>query len=239
MTTKRKAMSVIDFLKEKSDRLAKNRTEFVELIQPQLRGYFNEIFESARNNPWMNWALDQKILTSGSDAQQSSEEQDQRWLHDNNPQALAMLEDLSASLNKIVYVGQWMDIDQDRINQFAVVTEDQQWIHTDPERAAVESPFRGTIAHGFLTLSLLPKLTNAVDPNQPPYPGAKMVVNMGLNQVRFPYPLKTGSRIRATKKIIAANPVRRGLEVTEEITVEIENCRRPACIAQTLMLLVY
>lgn len=229
-------MSVIDFLKEKSDRLAKNRDEIVELIQPQLRGYFNEMFQSARNSPWMNWALDQKILTSGSDAQETINE---RWLHDNNADARAMLEHLSASLGSVIYTGQWMTIEQDRINQFAQVTEDQQWIHTDPERAQVESPFRGTIAHGFLTLSLLPKLTNAVDPNQPPYPGAKMVVNMGLNQVRFPYPLKTGSKVRATKKIIAANPVRRGLEVTEEITVEIENCRRPACVAQTLMLLVY
>ena len=232
-------MSVIDFLKEKSDRLAKNRDEIVELIQPQLRGYFNEMFQSARNNPWMNWALDQKILTSGSDAQETNAAVNDHWLHDSNPNALAMLEQLSASLGTVVYIGQWMSIEQDRINQFAQVTEDQQWIHTDPDRAKVESPFRGTIAHGFLTLSLLPKLTNAVDPDRPPYPGAKMVVNMGLNQVRFPYPLKSGSKVRATKKIIAANPVRRGLEVTEEITVEIENCRRPACVAQTLMLLVY
>ncbi|MFQ3229624.1 MaoC family dehydratase [Reinekea sp.] len=229
-------MSVIDFLKEKSDRLAKNRDEIVELIQPQLRGYFNEIFQSAKNSPWMNWALDQKILTSGSDAQETIND---RWLHDNNADALAMLEKLSSDLDSIVYTGQWMAVEQDRINQFAEVTEDQQWIHTDPERAKVESPFRGTIAHGFLTLSLLPKLTNAVDPDQPPYPGAKMVVNMGLNQVRFPYPLKAGSHVRATKKIIAVTPVRRGLEVTEEITVEIENCRRPACVAQTLLLLVY
>ena len=229
-------MSVIDFLKEKSDRLAKNKDEIVELIQPQLRGYFNEIFQSARNNPWVNWSLDQKLLTSGSD---TATTQSDRWIHESNDNAVAMLKNLSNSLGSVIYTGNWMSVEQERINQFAEVTEDQQWIHTDPERAQAESPFKCTIAHGFLTLSLLPKLTNAVDPERPPYPGAKMVVNMGLNQVRFPYPLKAGANIRATKKIISVTPVRRGLEVTEEITVEIENCRRPACVAQTLLLLVY
>lgn len=132
-----------------------------------------------------------------------------------------------------------MQIGQDRINQFAEVTEDRQWIHTDPERAKRESPFKGTIAHGFLTLSMIPLLTNAVDPENPPYEGAKMVVNLGLNEVRFPYPLKSGSRVRASKKIVGVEVVRRGLEVTEEITVEIENTRRPACVAQAVIRLVY
>jgi acyl dehydratase len=150
-----------------------------------------------------------------------------------------MRKQLLNQLGEDVYEGKWLTLEQDRINAFANVTEDHQWIHTDPVRAEQESPFRATIAHGFLTLSMLPMLTDSVDPAKPPYPGAKMVVNLGLNKVRFPYPLKAGSRIRATKKIVAVEVVRRGLEVTEEITVNIEHTGRPACIAETVVRLVY
>ena len=105
-----------------------------------------------------------------------------------------------------------------------------QWIHTDPERAATESPFKTTIAHGFLTLALLPKLTDSVDPSIATYPTAKMVVNVGLNQVRFLYPVKVGNRVRAKSTLIKVTPVRKGLEVEREIKVEIEGIRRPACV---------
>lgn len=222
-------MSVIDLLKEKKERLSKNQAEFRELIAPQWREYWNELWQSARNHQWVNWVLDQE-------AKIAEEEETGECA---TPEAEAMRQQLLGQLDTVVYVGEWATIEQDRINRFAEVTEDRQWIHTDPERAAAESPFKGTIAHGFLTLSLIPRLTNAVDPKNPPYKGAKMVVNMGLNQVRFPYPLKAGRRVRATKKIIGVRAVRRGLEVTEEITVEIENSRRPACVAQTLVRLVY
>ncbi|EAR08221.1 MaoC family dehydratase [Reinekea blandensis] len=229
-------MSVIDFLKEKSDRLAKNRDELFELLNPQFREYFAEAMNHARNSQWLSWALDQKKITAGSDTTGQSAEQ---WPLATNSAANSMLQTLSASLNETVYVGEWMTVSQEQIDAFASVTDDHQWIHTDPERANAESPFRSTIAHGFLTLSLIPKLTNAVNADTPPYPGAKMVVNMGLNQVRYPYPVKVNSRIRATKKVIEVTPVRRGLEVTEEITVEIEGCRRPGCVAHTVMLLMY
>jgi acyl dehydratase len=228
-------MNVIDFLKEKSDRLARNRIELMDLLNPQMRGYFNEAVNNARNNQWLAWVLDQKKLTMGSDTTEHKTE----WALVNHSAARNMLQEITNQLDEIVYVGQWMEVDQARIDRFAEVTEDHQWIHTDPERSAKESPFRTTVAHGFLTLSLLPKLVNAVNPESPPYPGAKMVVNMGLNKVRYPYPVKVGSKLRATKKVINVTPVRRGLEVTEEITVEIEGCRRPACVAETLMLLVF
>lgn len=225
-------MSVIDFLKEKSDRLAKNRDELFDLLNPQFREYFAEAMNNARNSQWLSWALDQKKITA-------SGESTEQWPLANNSAANAMLQTLMAQLHETVYVGDWMTVTQEQINAFAEVTDDHQWIHTDTERANAESPFRSTIAHGFLTLSLIPKLTNAVNADEPPYPGAKMVVNMGLNQVRYPYPVKVNSRIRASKKVISVTPVRRGLEVTEEITVEIDGCRRPGCVAHTVMMLMY
>ncbi|WP_320821816.1 MaoC family dehydratase [Reinekea sp.] len=228
-------MNVIDLLKEKSDRLAKNRAELMELVNPQVRGYFNDAINNARNNQWLGWVLDQTKLGAGSETQQGAH----AWPEKMGSDAQEMLQQLSAQMNQVTLVGEWLTVDQERINRFAEVTDDHQWIHTDVERAKEHSPFGGTIAHGFLTLALLPKLIGAVNPDTPPYPGAKMVVNLGLNQVRYPYPVKTGSRLRASKKVIHVALVRRGLEVTEEITVEIQGCRRPACVAQTLMLLVF
>ena len=228
-------MNVIDFLKEKSDRIARNRLELLEMFNPQVKDYFNEAMNNARNHQWLSWALDQKKIASGSDATEDSD----AWPLVNHSAARHTLQEITEKLNEVTFVGEWLKIEQDRIDQFANVTDDSQWIHTDPEKSASESPFKTTIAHGFLTLSLIPKLTGAVDPETPPYPGAKMVINMGMNKVRYPYPVKVGSNIRATKKVIDVTPVRRGLEVTEEITIEIEGCRRPACIAQTLVMLVF
>jgi acyl dehydratase len=228
-------MSVIDFLKEKSDRLAKSRDEFIDGLNPSVRGYVNEALNLARNSQWFGWIMDQKQMTSGSDSNAS----EQSWALENNRFAQEALAKISASIGEVTYVSDWLTIDQDRINRFAEVTEDHQWIHTDPERATTESPFRTTIAHGFLTLSMIPKLIGAVDADQTPQTNAKMIVNIGMNRVRYPYPVKVDSRIRASKKVVEVTPVRRGLEVTEEITIEIEGCRRPACVAETVLMLVF
>ena len=228
-------MNVIDLLKAKSDRLAKSRDEFIEGLNPSVRGYVNEALNLARNSQWFGWIMDQKQLTSGSDNDGS----EQQWPLANNRSAQEALASISATLGDVTYVSDWVTIDQERINQFAEVTDDHQWIHTDPARAATESPFRTTIAHGFLTLSMIPKLIGAVDTQQPSKINAKMIVNIGLNRVRYPYPVKVNSRIRATKKVINVVPVRRGLEVTEEITVELEGYRRPACVAETVLMLVF
>ena len=124
---------------------------------------------------------------------------------------------------------------QERINQFGQVTEDMQWIHTDPERAESESPFKTTIAHGFLTLAMLPKLTDSVDPDHSLFPTAKMVVNIGLNQVRFPYPVKADSRVRAVSRLSKITPIRKGLEIEREIKVEIEGVRRPGAVVVSVI----
>ena len=129
-----------------------------------------------------------------------------------------------------VAVSDWLTITQAQIQLFADATGDQQWIHTDPERAA-KGPFGAPIAHGFLTLSLLPRFfeeTFAIE-------GAKMGVNYGLNKVRFPAPVPVGSRLRAHIKLLAAEPVQPdGMQMTWGVTVEREGSDKPVCVAESL-----
>lgn len=136
-------------------------------------------------------------------------------------------------------IGEWFTINQKSIDRFAAVTGDQQWIHTDPQRAADESPFKSTVAHGFLTLSLIPLLTDSVDPHNNPYPEAKMVVNTGLQEVRFLAPVKPGNRIRASSKITELRSARRAIELVREVTIEIEHSKRPACVASLVLRLYF
>lgn len=150
-----------------------------------------------------------------------------------------MYQSLVKKMNTETFSGEWHLVGQECIDQFAEVTGDNQWIHTDPERAAKESPFKSTIAHGFLTLSLIPKLTNSVDLNNNPYPEAKMVINFGLNQVRFPYPIKAGTRVRASIKLINLIPMKRSIEVVNEVSIEVENSKRLACVAETVLRLYF
>ena len=148
---------------------------------------------------------------------------------------VALHQRLQLSLGEENFVGEWFDIDQHCIDQFAAVTGDHQWIHTDPKRAALESPFKKTIAHGFLTLSLIPHLTDTVNPEKNDYPEARLVVNYGMNKVIFPAPVRAGKRIRARTRIIDIKSMRRGLELVREVTIEIENTKRPACIAEMIL----
>ncbi|MGL5974960.1 MAG: MaoC family dehydratase, partial [Aeromonas sobria] len=141
---------------------------------------------------------------------------------------------LQARVGEETHVGEWLYISQQMIDQFAAATGDNQWIHTNPERAAAESPFKTTIAHGFLTLSLLPQLTGSVDEATPEFPTARMVVNFGLDQVRFPYPIKVDSNIRARTKLARVTPIKGGLELLKEIKVEIEGIRRPGCVIESV-----
>ena len=130
--------------------------------------------------------------------------------------------------------GEWRVVDQDRVNLFADATDDHQWIHVDPARAAAESPFGGPVAHGFLTLSLLPALTDGLlDVG-----GTAMVVNYGLDRVRFLQPVLAGSRVRATTVVEGVEPTAQGVRVASTVTVEIEGAPRPALIAQTIALYV-
>ena len=150
-----------------------------------------------------------------------------------NPSA-KLLAFLQPQIGQEIHVGPWLTIDQQRIDKFAEVSGDLQWIHTDPQRAASESPYGATIAHGYLTLSLLPLLTESNHPDffQKNYPGMKYRVNYGLNRVRFPAPVKVGAKIRARTEIQAAEEVNTAVQICYLIRVEIEGEEKPACIAE-------
>ncbi len=145
------------------------------------------------------------------------------------------LADLQSKVGTETYVGAWLTIDQSRIDAFAAATLDNQWIHVDVERARRESPFGGPVAHGYLTLSLLPHLMGRVNAEKPLYPGIKLSVNYGLNRVRFPHPVVAGSRIRARTELISVEEVAGdGLQLVSKVTVEIEGAAKPACVAETV-----
>ncbi len=136
-----------------------------------------------------------------------------------------------------IAAGAWLTIDQARIDLFAEATGDHQWIHVDCERAAHESPYKSTIAHGFLTLSLLPFLTQSNTPHffSTNYPGMRYRVNYGLNKVRFPAAVRPGDRIRARTGIVSCTLLDTCLEITYLLTVDIDGQPKPACIAEQLV----
>jgi acyl dehydratase len=123
----------------------------------------------------------------------------------------------------------WHVITQEQINLFAEATGDHQWIHVDPDRAA-QGPFGTTIAHGYLTLALIPMLFTEVSRVD----GARMGVNYGLNKVRFPAPVPVGSKVRGGVLLKSVEDVPGGVQVINEVTIEIEGSEKPACIAETV-----
>ncbi|WP_156913751.1 MaoC family dehydratase [Brevibacterium album] len=127
----------------------------------------------------------------------------------------------------------WFAVDQDRVNLFADATGDHQWIHIDEEKAAA-GPFGGTIAHGFLTLSLLPVLGAQVTD----VTGMKMKINYGLNKVRFPNPVRVGSKVRDVVTLKEVVRKSSGVQVVMDHVIEIEGQDRPACIAEAVTLMV-
>jgi len=145
-----------------------------------------------------------------------------------------LMAELRSQIGQEPSVGPWLQIDQARIDAFAAATGDQQWIHVDVERAQRESPYGGTVAHGFLTLALLPYLTGSNRPEflRQHYPGMRYRVNYGLDRVRFPAPVRAGERIRARMALQSVEPAGNGLQLVYLLTVEIENGDRPACVAE-------
>lgn len=122
----------------------------------------------------------------------------------------------------------WVEVPQERIDQFAEATGDHQWIHVDPDRAK-DGPFGTTIAHGYLTLSLLPAMSYEVVPRDP---SAKMGINYGLNRVRFPSPVPVGSRVRSTFRVDQVDTADWGAQVTMTATIEREGGEKPVCVAE-------
>jgi len=150
--------------------------------------------------------------------------------------SLESVDAVRASIGVEAGVGEWLTITQERINAFADLSEDWQWIHVDVERAQRESPFHTTIAHGFLTVALLTKLVQeAVDIRIP----CKLLINYGFNKVRFPSPVPAGSKIRAHVTPNAVSEVAGGLEIAWGIVVEIEGQGKPAVAAEWLLRLYF
>jgi acyl dehydratase len=141
------------------------------------------------------------------------------------------LQDLAACVGQEVAVSDWITITQEQVNQFAEATGDHQWIHVDVERAKA-GPFGAPIAHGFLTLSLLPKFfdtaLHVVE--------SRMGVNYGLNRVRFMAPVPVGSRLRARMKLVSSEAIdNQGLQMVWETTIELEGTGKPACVAESVV----
>ena len=132
-----------------------------------------------------------------------------------------------------VGVSDWVEITQDRIDKFADATGDHQWIHIDVERAKTQMPGGKTIAHGYLTLSLIPWLTGGFLHIE----GVTRGINYGSDKVRFTNMVPVGSRVRARAKLLAAEPKAGGLQMRNEVTIEIEGQQRPACVAETITII--
>ena len=137
------------------------------------------------------------------------------------------VEEIESAAGQEIGVSEWIQINQSRVNQFADATGDHQWIHVDPERAKKESPFGGPIAHGYLTLSLIPSLM----PQIIEITGFRMGVNYGTEKVRFPSPVPVGSRVRAGATLEAATPFDGGITMNLGVTMEIESGTKPAMVA--------
>ncbi len=138
-------------------------------------------------------------------------------------------------------VSDWLVVDQPRINMFADATLDRQFIHVDPEMAAKVSPYKVTIAHGFLTLSLIPYLSSGISPKDPAaYEGMMMGINYGLDKVRFPNPVKVNSRVRVRKQLMSAELIPPNtIQLKQKMTVEIEGEAKPGCVAEMLSRFIY
>ena len=146
-------------------------------------------------------------------------------------QTFQTIAELAACVGQEVAVSDWLLITQQQVDLFAEATGDHQWIHVDPERAA-KGPFGGPIAHGFLTLSMIPKFFESSFE----IVGSRMGVNYGLNKVRFTSPVPVGSRLRARMKLLASQPIDSdGVQMTWEVTVEREGSSKPVCVAESLV----
>lgn len=149
------------------------------------------------------------------------------------PRTIEGVEGLKALIGQEIGTSDWFTVDQERVNAFADATLDHQWIHIDEQRAAT-GPFGTTVAHGFLTLSLLPMFGEQIMN----VTGMKVKINYGLNKVRFPSPVPVGSRLRDTATLSEVTEKASGVQVVVTHVIEIEGADRPACIAETVGVMV-
>src|SRR5262245_45094961 len=139
------------------------------------------------------------------------------------------IDEVKAAVGQHLGYSDWLEITQERIDQFAEATGDRQWIHVDPERAK-DGPFGATIAHGYLTLAL----SNYFLPQIVSVEGISMGVNYGVNKVRFPAPVPVGSKVRAGVELASVEDVKGGIQTTMVVTIELEGSDRPACVIEAV-----
>lgn len=155
------------------------------------------------------------------------------------PKAKTFYNEWKDRIGNETYLGDWFLVDQECIDQFAEATGDQQWIHVDVGRARKESPFRTTIAHGYLILSLLPRISGTTNSENATYSGARLIVNSGLNKAEFLYPVKVNTRIRARISLKSLTPQKRSIILVNTIEIELEKPNRLVCLAETVIKLYF
>ena len=143
------------------------------------------------------------------------------------------VKELAGAVGEHLGYSDWLTVTQDRVDLFAEATGDHQWIHVDPDRAK-QGPFGGTIAHGYLTLSLIPSLSQQLYAVE----GLRMGINYGSNKVRFPAPLPVGSSVRAGAELVSVSETAQGYQAVVRVTVEAQGVPKPVCVAETVVLLV-
>ena len=223
-------MDVFEFIKEKRSDLKENTEQYRAILEPKFRSLSDQIstkITNTLNNPWISNLI--PVETSSFFNQKHTIP---------NKMIKSAYDRINAKMGEEIFIGEWEMIDQERINNFANVTGDKQWIHINPEKAELESPFKSTIAHGFLTLAMIPQLTNRLQ-SKDLYSDSKLIVNYGLNQVRFPYPVRSNSRISGRVKLISAIPLKKSIEVVNQISIEVEGKKRFGCVADTVLRLYY
>ncbi|WP_075187920.1 MaoC family dehydratase [Teredinibacter haidensis] len=215
-------MKLVALLKEKSQQIQLSNGEFIKRFEPQvreLRESFNQSVSNSFASAWFS-----RLLAVANEEE-----------HINLPpipEVLALKDRLTGKLGAEIHISGWHTVTQACIDGFAEVTGDHQWIHVDECRAKVESPYKSTVAHGFLILSLLPRLRGLDSYAKEHYAQAKLVVNCGLNNVKFLSPVKPGNPIRSRTFLRALQANKRSLDVTEEVIVEVGNGARRACTVE-------
>jgi acyl dehydratase len=148
---------------------------------------------------------------------------------------IAGLAELQSLVGQTLGTSDWLDVTQERVNEFAEATGDRQWIHCDPRRAAAESQYGGTIAHGFFTLSLCIKLAESSFVVE----GVRMIVNYGVNRVRFPSAVKVGSRVRMQSDLLEVKTAAEGVQAVFKHVISVEGATRPACVVESVLRLFF
>lgn len=217
-------MGVIEQLMETKNRIIKQKSELQEYLSLQLKTYRSILVQDTK---------------SGFDRlNQNNDNEDEN--DTNEPINFFERADSHAliSSEEYAYTSDWVFVSQDMIDAFAIVTLDDQWIHTDVHRAQNESPFKSTIAHGFLILSLIPHLTSTRDFHAVFGQSPKMIFNLGLKNVRFLNPLKSNFSVRAKIKTLEIKPQKKGVQLTEEIIIESKSGKN-ICKADTIYRVVF